>query len=90
MGTCVVFMAYDLDSGMRYGKVSERRTKADYAAFVDELIKQHYPQRESIELVQDNLNTHQYGTLNHKPLNSVNASAFITHLNMVAGLTWWK
>lgn len=62
MGTCVVFMAYDLDTGVRYGKVSERRTKADYAAFVDELIKQHYPQAERVELVQDNLNTHQYGS----------------------------
>lgn len=30
-GSCVVFMIYDVDRGVRYGKVSQRRTKADYA-----------------------------------------------------------
>lgn len=69
MGTCVVFMVYDIDKGIRYGKVSERRTKADYAAFVDEVLKQRYGQAEKIELVQDNLNTHKYGSFyEHLPL----------------------
>lgn len=69
MGTCAVFMVYDVDSGIRYGKVSERRTKADYAAFVDQVLKQLYPRTQKIELVQDNLNTHRYGSFyEHLPL----------------------
>ena len=61
-GTCVIFMAYDIDRGIRYAAVKERRTKADYAAFIDEILKQHYPQAKQVELVQDNLNTHNYGS----------------------------
>lgn len=61
-GSCVVFMIYDIDTGVRYGKVRQRRTKADYAAFVDEVLEQHYPDVEKIDLVQDNLNTHKYGS----------------------------
>jgi hypothetical protein len=61
-GSCVVFMMYDIDKGVRYGKVSERRTKADYAAFVEEVLSQHYPRAAKVELVQDNLNTHKYGS----------------------------
>lgn len=69
MGTCVVFMAYDIDKGIRYGKISKRRTKADYAAFVDEILKQYYPQAEKVELVQDNLNTHKFGSFyEHLPI----------------------
>lgn len=68
-GSCVVFMIYDVDRGVRYGKVSQRRTKADYASFVDEVLEQHYPQVEAVDLVQDNLNTHKYGSFyEHLPL----------------------
>ena len=77
MDTCVVSMLYDIDKGIRYGKVSERRAKADYAAFVDEVLKQHYPQAEKIELVQDNLNTHRYGSFyEHLPVERVNPLEF--------------
>lgn len=62
MGSCVVFMIYDMDKGLRYGKVTERRTKADYAAFVDEVLKEHYKGSERIEMVLDNLNTHTFGS----------------------------
>lgn len=62
MGTCSVFMIYGMDKGLRYGKISERRTKADYAAFVIEVLKENYREIEKIELVQDNLNTHKFGS----------------------------
>lgn len=69
IGSCVVFMAYDIDRGTRYGKVSQTRKKEDYAAFVDEVVGEHYPQAETIELVQDNLNTHKFGSFyEHLPL----------------------
>lgn len=65
-GTCVVFMAYDLDRGIRYGEVRASKTKADYAAFIDKVLEQ---QAEQIELGPDNLNTHPYGSFyEHLPL----------------------
>lgn len=68
-GTCVVLLAYDLDTGKRYTQVRQQRTKADYAKFMHEVISVHYAQIESIDLVQDNLNTHKYGSFyEHLPL----------------------
>jgi hypothetical protein len=61
MGTCVVFLAYDLERGRRYGQVRKRRTKADYAAFIDWLLRGHYEGAQKVLLVQDNLNTHDKG-----------------------------
>ncbi|WP_020602887.1 transposase [Spirosoma spitsbergense] len=61
-GTCVVFLAYDLDTGRRYAQVRQQRTKADYAEFMHEVISIHYTDIEFIDLVQDNLNTHKYGS----------------------------
>ena len=40
-GTCVVFVAYDIDKGQRYKKVREQRTKKDYAEFVDKVLSEH-------------------------------------------------
>lgn len=61
-GTCNIFLAYDIDAGIRYTKVTERRTKEDYALFVDELLKEHFSADKKVTLVQDNLNTHSYGS----------------------------
>jgi hypothetical protein len=38
--------------------VRERRTKADWAWCIKELVEVHYPQAERLVLVMDNLNTH--------------------------------
>jgi len=57
-GTCSLFLACEPLSGKRVVQVRERRTKADWAAFVRELIEVNYPQAEKIVLVLDNLNTH--------------------------------
>lgn len=61
-GTAVVLLAYDLDTGQRYVQVREQRRKKDYAQFMDWLIREHYAHVEQVELVQDNLNTHSYGS----------------------------
>lgn len=53
-GTCVVLLAYDLDSGQRYTQTRPQRTKADYAAFMDEIIATHYAHCEQVDVVQDN------------------------------------
>lgn len=68
-GTCVVLLAYDLDTGQRYTETSERRTKADYAAFIERIFSTYYADKEFVDLVQDNLNTHKYGSFyEHLPL----------------------
>lgn len=51
-------MACEPLAGKRYLSVRKRRTKADWAAFVRDLIDVQYPQAEKIVLVMDNLNTH--------------------------------
>lgn len=60
-GTAVILLAYDLDTGKRYVEVRERRTKKDYAAFMQHLLDEHYSHKEKVHLVQDNLNTHTFG-----------------------------
>ncbi len=57
-GTCSVFLAVEPLSGKRFTQVRARRTKADWAYFLRELIDVHYPQAEKLVLVMDNLNTH--------------------------------
>ncbi len=61
-GTAVVLLAYDLDSGQRYVQVRQRRTKRDYAEFMHQLRRTHYPNARQIHVFQDNLNTHQAGS----------------------------
>lgn len=61
-GTAVILLAYDIDTGQRQVQVRKRRTKEDYAQFMEWLAKEHYQHVEQVELVQDNLNTHSYGS----------------------------
>lgn len=57
-GTCNIFVAVEPKGGKRVVKVTETRTKSDYAFFVKDLLEKHYPQATTIRLVSDNLNTH--------------------------------
>jgi hypothetical protein len=57
-GTCSIFVACEPLTGKRYLKVTERRTKKDWAEFLQEMIDIHYKEAEKIILVMDNLNTH--------------------------------
>lgn len=61
-GTCTVFMATEPLAGWRLTKVTERRTKTDWARFLHD-IAGHYPDAARITLVMDNLNTHRPGAL---------------------------
>ena len=62
-GVCTVFMAFEPQTGFRYVEVHQRRTKKDYARFM-QTVAQHprYDQAEQIRVVQDNLNTHNPGS----------------------------
>jgi len=57
LGVCNVFMACEPLAGRRLTKVTERKTKADWAHFIEDIANQ-YPQAQRITLVMDNLNTH--------------------------------
>jgi DDE superfamily endonuclease len=57
-GVCSVFVASEPLAGKRIVKVTERRTKKDWARFMREVIDVHYPDAEKLILVMDNLNTH--------------------------------
>jgi hypothetical protein len=61
-GTCNLFVAIEPKGGKRIVKVTETRTKPDYAHFIKELLEKHYPKAASIRLVADNLNTHFAGS----------------------------
>ncbi len=61
-GVCNIFMASEPLAGKRIVDVTERKTKIDWAHFVQR-IAEHYKDAESITLVMDNLNTHKAGSL---------------------------
>ena len=57
-GVCHQLMMCEPLRGWRHVKVTEHRTRRDYAECVRELVDAHYPRARKIRLVQDNLNTH--------------------------------
>ena len=61
-GMCNVFIASEPLAGKRMVNVTERRTKKDWAYFLEE-IEDKYETAEKITLVMDNLNTHVPGSL---------------------------
>jgi hypothetical protein len=58
-----IFMMSEPLAGQRKVKVTERRTKQDFARCLYDLSETHYPQAEKIILVMDNLNTHSLAAL---------------------------
>ena len=61
-GVCNIFLACEPLSGKRMVKITERRTKQDWACFLEQIADQ-YEGAEKITLVMDNLNTHAPGSL---------------------------
>jgi len=62
-GVANLFMIFEPLIGKRRVKVTERRTKIDWAYCVREMVDQTYPYAEQIVLVMDNLNTHNKSSL---------------------------
>ena len=61
-GVCNIFMACEPLAGKRLVKITERKTKIDWAYFLED-ITTLYTDAEKITLVMDNLNTHTPGAL---------------------------
>lgn len=62
-GTVNLFVLLDARRPWRKVKVSERRTAADFAACMRELVDADFPHAERIRVVLDNLSTHSAGSL---------------------------
>ena len=60
-GVCNVFMAVEPLAGTQTVRITERKTRTDWARFL-ETIAGHYRQARTITLVMDNLNTHSPGS----------------------------
>lgn len=53
-----LFLACEPLTGKRYVKVTERRTKRDWAEFIREIVDKQYQSAKTVILVMDHLNTH--------------------------------
>jgi transposase len=62
-GVCNLFMFFEPLIGKRYVSVTDRRTKADWASQIKQLLDVHYPDAQKVTLVMDNLNTHTGASL---------------------------
>jgi hypothetical protein len=62
-GTANVFMAVEPLAGKRTVRVTDRRTRVDWAQFVRLLLLTMYPEAAKVVLVMDNLNTHSIASL---------------------------
>lgn len=61
-GVCNIFMASEPLGGKRIIKITERKTKQDWAEFIED-IERNYKDAKEITLIMDNLNTHKPGSL---------------------------
>ena len=63
MGTCNFFQFFNPFAGWRHIKITERRTKKDFAHCMKELVDDFFPGVDLIRVILDQLNTHSYAAL---------------------------
>lgn len=62
-GTSNLFVFVQPLGGWREVKVTDRRTKRDFAECMKDLVDKHFPGADKIRVVMDNLNTHRLANL---------------------------
>jgi hypothetical protein len=62
-GVASIFMEVEPLGGKRKVKITERRTRIDWAHFIKEMLEERYADAEKVILVMDNLNTHNTASL---------------------------
>jgi transposase len=62
-GVSNIFMANEPLTGKRFVKITEFKTKTDWARFIKEIADNHYPDAPKIKLVMDNYGTHKAAAL---------------------------
>jgi hypothetical protein len=80
-GTGNVFMAVEPLAGKRTVQITDRRTKIDWALFIQFLLLTVYPKAAVVVLVMDNLNTHGIGSL-YEAFNPAMARSLASRLEI--------
>jgi len=80
-GVANIFMMFEPLAGKRYVKLTQRRTKTDFAECVRILVDQIYPHVEQVVLVMDNLNTHTKTSL-YEAFEPVEAKRIVDKLEI--------
>lgn len=62
-GVCNLFMFFAPLEGWRHVKVTDRRTKKDWAECMRDLVDVHFPEADLVVVVMDQLNTHNPAAL---------------------------
>jgi hypothetical protein len=62
-GTCNLFTFCEPLAAWRHVEVTDQRTMIEYAHCLKYLVDEHYPEAETIRVVQDNLSTHKPAAL---------------------------
>jgi len=62
-GVASIFLEVEPLGGKRQVKITERRTRIDWAHFIKEMLEERYPEATKVVLVMDNLNTHNAASL---------------------------
>jgi len=57
-GTCNIFVAVEPKAGRHHIKVTDQRTRKDFAQFIKWLVDKRYKSAKKVLIVLDNLNTH--------------------------------
>lgn len=80
-GTASIFLAVEPLAGFRTVRVTERRTRQDWAKFIRHLLDEVYSSAKQVVLVMDNLNTHTIGSL-YETFDAPTARAFSGRLEI--------
>jgi hypothetical protein len=62
-GVAEIFMEVEPLGGRRHVKITETRTRLDWAEFIRAMLEERYPDAQKVRLVMDNLNTHSVTSL---------------------------
>jgi len=62
-GVAEIFVEVEPLAGRRHIEVTDRRTRQDWARFIQGLLEERYPEADQVVLVMDNLNTHAITSL---------------------------
>ena len=62
-GVASIFLEVEPLAGRRNVKITQRRTRVDWAQYIKEMLDERYPLAEKVILVMDNLNTHSTASL---------------------------
>lgn len=62
-GVANIFLDVEALGGKRHVKITEQRTRTDWAQFIKEMLEERYPEAKKVILVMDNLNTRNTASL---------------------------